>query len=202
VPASAPPSPSPLGRRVIVTGATCSGKSTLARQLAALTGGAYVEMDALFWKPGWTGSSDGELFEKLAAATRGDAWVVAGNYTRTRHLTWPRAQTIVWLDLPLRTVVWRVLARSWRRWGRNELLWGTNRERFWTQLAIWRKEDSLLWWAFHTHGAFRERFLSDVTDPQWAHLRFIRLRSAEEVEAFVASLERSAAGALETLAAE
>jgi adenylate kinase family enzyme len=175
----------------VVVGSTCSGKSTLAQRLAALHGVPFVELDALYWKPGWVGSSDDEFFARIAEATGGDAWVIAGSYTRSRHLTWPRVQAVVWLDLPLALIVWRVLRRSWRRWLRSEVLWGTNAERFWPQLAIWRKEDSLVWWAFHTHRPNRSRLLADMTDPTWAHIRFIRLCSRSEIQEFVRSIERA-----------
>ena len=55
---------------------------------------------------------------------------MAGLYaTFSQRVFWPRLQMAIWLDLPLPRLVWRVVARSWRRWRSKELLWGTNRIR-------------------------------------------------------------------------
>jgi hypothetical protein len=82
----------------------------------------------------------------------------------------PLLQTAIWLDPPLSLIVWRVLSRSWG------------------QLAVWKKADSLLWWALTQHRVKRVKYLSMMDDPQWGHVRFVRLRSVDEVEAFVASI--------------
>ena len=48
----------PVGRRIHVTGNSCSGKSTLASQLASTLDVPLVELDALNWQPGWVGLAD------------------------------------------------------------------------------------------------------------------------------------------------
>jgi hypothetical protein len=117
--------------------------------------------------------------------------VVASSYAGfTRRLCWPRVHTVVWLDLPLPLILWRVVSRSWRRWRSKELLWGTNREDFWRQLMLWCGEDSLLWWALNTHGPKRERLLAEGVYPQWSHIRFVRLTSVQEVDTFVRLVEQ------------
>jgi hypothetical protein len=41
----------------------------------------------------------------VAAATASGPWIADGNYShRIRQITWPAADTIVWLDLPRRTM--------------------------------------------------------------------------------------------------
>ncbi len=172
------------GRRVIITGSTGSGKSRLGAELAERLGVPFVELDALFWEPEWTPAED-ELFrERVCAATRGDAWVVTGNYFgRTRDLTWPRAETVVYLDFPLALIWWRVVRRSWRRWRSKELLWGTNYERFWTHFTD--RERSLLVWAWTTRRTLATRWLSVTTDPSYMGTRFVRLRSPGEASAWL-----------------
>ncbi|MCY3840156.1 MAG: hypothetical protein OXH09_16155 [Gammaproteobacteria bacterium] len=63
---------------------------------------------------------------------------------------------MIWLDLPVPLLVWRVLRRSWRRWRTRKLLWGTNIERFWPQLALWRGDDSLVYWVVSAQRGKRE----------------------------------------------
>ncbi|MYA11687.1 MAG: adenylate kinase [Gemmatimonadetes bacterium] len=178
----------PIGRRIHVTGNVASGKSTLARRLSEALNAPLVELDALNWLPGWVGlnATDPDKFERrIREATRGERWVVAGSYGRfSRRIIWPRLDTVIWLDLPMPVLAWRALRRSWRRWRTRELLWGTNVERFWPQLMIWRKEDSLLGWLITQHARKRRDMVERLADPRWEHIRFVRLRSVREVEEF------------------
>jgi adenylate kinase family enzyme len=187
---------SPIGRRIHVIGNSCSGKSTLGERLARVLEVPFVEIDALNWQPGWVGlnaTDPQELERRLNEAIAGDGWVVAGSYMGFSQRTfWPRLETVIWLDLPLPQLVSRVLRRSWRRWRSKELLWGTNYEQFWPQLAIWRKEESLLWWIVTQHKRKRSNMLACMTDPRWAHIRFMRLASHEEIETFASSIEETA----------
>jgi adenylate kinase family enzyme len=177
-----------IGRRVLVIGPSCSGKSTLGEQLAAMLAVPFVELDALHWKPDWVGSGDEEFAEKLAAATAGDAWVVAGSYWRvSSKVTWPRAETVVWLDFSKRTTMPRILRRSWRRWRADELLWGTNREKFWEHFKVW-SDESLIGFTLRHHDEARRRNLGLMFDPQWAHLRWVHLRSPRDLAAWMGAM--------------
>lgn len=182
-----------IGRRVHVIGNSATGKSTLAKRLALALDADFVELDALNWLPDWVGLNDtdpDELERRFEHATRGDAWVVAGSYTRfAQRAFWPRLDTVVWLDLPVPLLVWRVLSRSWRRWRTKELLWGTNIERFWPQLALWRGDDSLVYWVISAQRGKRKGMRAAMGDPRWAHIRFIRLASVDEIETFAATVE-------------
>ena len=189
--------PSPIGRRIHVVGNTSAGKSTLASQLAETLGADFVELDALNWLPGWVGlnaTNPAEFERRIAEATRGEAWVVAGAYsTFSEKVFWDRLETVIWLDLPLPLVLFRVIRRSWRRWRSKELLWGTNYERFFPQLAVWRKEASLVWWAVTQQKRKRHAMLAKMADPRWAHVRFVRLTSTREIEAFRRAVEAACA---------
>ncbi len=180
--------PSPIGQRISIMGNTGCGKSTLGQRLAEVLNVPFVELDALNWLPNWVGlsSTDPDEFRRrIAEATAGEGWVAAGSYSQhSEAVFWDRLETVVWLDLPLPLILWRVLSRSWRRSRSRELLWGTNYERFWPQLALWRKDESLVWWAVTQQRRKREEMLSRMADPRWAHIRFVRLTSAREVEAF------------------
>ena len=183
----------PIGRRVHVIGNSASGKSTLAKRLALALDADFVELDALNWLPDWVGLNETnpeELTRRFEHATRGDAWVVAGSYTRFAQRTfWPRLDTVIWLELPVPLLVWRVLRRSWRRWRTRELLWGTNVDRFWLQLALWRKNESLVYWIVSAQRGKRRAMLAAMADPRWTHIRFIRLTSVDEIETFAAAME-------------
>ena len=187
---------SPIGRRIHVLGNTGSGKTTLAARLAKVLDAAFVELDALNWEPGWVAVHDRdpqELDRRFRAATRGERWVVAGSYmSHSQRCFWDRLEAVVWLDLPMPLLLWRILRRTWQRWRSKELLWGTNQERFWPQFMIWR-QDSLLTWLVTQHARKRNHTLALHTDPRWSHVRFVRLTSAREVEAFTRAVEQAVA---------
>jgi hypothetical protein len=169
------------GRRVLVVGDSCTGKSALGGRLARALAAPHVELDALYWRPGWTPSPEAEFRARVDEATRAERWVLSGNYNLQRDLSWPRADTLVWLDFPLRVTLPRIVGRSWRRWRRRELLWGTNVERFWPQLKLWSPPDSLLAWTLTHHRTLRRRYESALVDPACAHLVAHRLRSPAEL---------------------
>jgi adenylate kinase family enzyme len=130
-------------RRVVVGGSTGSGKTTFSRELALRMGVPVIELDALHWGPGWTEEPPPAFRARIAKAVEADAWVVDGNYSVARDLTWGRADTLVWLDYRLAVVLWRLFKRTNRRiWSREEL-WNGNRERF--SDAYLSRESLYLW---------------------------------------------------------
>jgi adenylate kinase family enzyme len=171
----------PLGSRIVIAGPAASGKSTVARQLAAVLSLPVVELDALYWKPDWVASSEDEFREKVADATAGEAWIVDGHYERVWPELWPRAQAVIWLDLPLPILLVRGFARSWRRWRGHEELWGTNRESVWRQLKFWDADRSLLGWLLRSHKARRRSYIAATVDPRWEHIRFVRICADNEI---------------------
>ncbi len=145
-------------------------------------------MDALFWGPNWK-PVPGDLFRsRILAAAAGDRWVLDSNYPSPSELTWPRADTLVWLDFPLWLAMLRLLQRSVQGLRSRRELWaGTgNRESF-RQLFLSRR--SLFIWAMTTYRRRRRRVLSGLADPAYAHLSVIRLRSPGETERWLRSLE-------------
>ena len=177
-----------IGRRIIVVGSSNAGKSTLAQRLAERLGVPFIELDALHWEPGWV-EAEREVFrERVRRAIAPESWVMAGNYTHQQDVSWPMADTVVWLDLGLPTVLRRCVVRSWRRWRSADLLWGTNREVFWEHLMLWNPDKSLIAYTLKTHRARRRRFEALTRDPRWSHLTFIRLRSVEAIDRWLASI--------------
>jgi adenylate kinase family enzyme len=172
-------------RRVSVVGNSGSGKTTVARALAARLGVAHVELDAIFHQPSWTPLPTDEFRQHVADAISGDGWVVDGNYSAVRDLIWARADTVVWLDLPRRVVMRRVAARTLRRMVSGEELWNTNRERWRT---VFDADSSIIVWAWTQHDKYRRRYATAAKAPEFGHLVFIRLGSTADVERFLRSV--------------
>jgi adenylate kinase family enzyme len=180
---------SAIVRRVSVVGNSGSGKSTLARELASLLGVPHVELDGLFHQPGWVPLPEDEFRRVVAAAAAGGGWVMDGNYSAVRPIVWARADTIVWLDLPRRTVMRQVVWRTLRRAVTRQELWNGNREAL-RNFLTWVPEESIISWAWHNHAKYRDRYLAAAADPGNAHLTFVRLTSRRAITRFVADAGR------------
>jgi adenylate kinase family enzyme len=107
-----PTAPEP--RRISVVGATGSGKTTLARELAERLNLPYCELDRMRQAVA-EGSSGQSFHSQVADLARGEQWIIDGHYRDVRHLIWSRAQVVVWLNYPMRLVAVRVLKRFLRK---------------------------------------------------------------------------------------
>lgn len=180
------PTISPHMQRIVVVGTSGSGKTTLARQLSTLLDIPAVELDALHWEPNWTEAPTAVLRERVDAALSGNAWVVDGNYSKVRDLTWGRADTVIWLDYSLWVVMTRVTHRTFTRWFARTELWNGNRERLTN--ALFSKE-SILLWALQTHRKNRQRYTQLIRQPEYAHLSIIHHRSPQETRHWLAAVQ-------------
>lgn len=177
------------GRRIMVVGTSGSGKTTMARRLAERLGVQHVELDALHWGPNWTEEPD-ELFRErtLQALDGRESWTLDGNYGQVRDIVWPRADTVVWLDFSLPLILWRLTRRTFSRAILNEEIWHGNKENLHTHFFT---KDSLYWWVLTTYKRRRREYPVLLGQPEHAHLKQIRLRSAREANRWLASVTKS-----------
>jgi adenylate kinase family enzyme len=174
-------------RRVSVIGTSGSGKSTLASSLAVALGADFLELDSVYHQADWVPLPTEEFRRRVALVVAGERWVIDGNYSKVRDIVWARADTVVWLDLPRRTVMRRIIRRSVGRVASRVELWNGNRER-WRNLFTLDKEESVISWAWQTHTANRVKFEAAMADPENDHLRFVRLTSPAAVRRFLRSV--------------
>ena len=175
-------------RRVSVVGTSGAAKSTLSRTLALRLGADFLELDSVFHQADWVPLPPEEFRRRVGAAVAGERWVIDGNYTsKVRDLVWARADTVVWLDLAKRTVMRRIIWRSFGRVAGRSELWNGNRER-WRNLFALDKEESVIAWAWETHAATRAKLEAATADPANRHLRFVRLRNPAAVRRFLRSV--------------
>ncbi|MAU11351.1 MAG: adenylate kinase [Anaerolineaceae bacterium] len=175
-----------LGTRIVIVGSTGSGKSTLAGQLASQLDLPHIELDGLFWGPNWTETSPEVFIPKVEAALAGDRWVVDGNYSRVRHIVWPAAETIIWLDYSLPIIYWRLWKRTLRRTLGREQLWeAQNVERFWVQFVT---KDSLFLWALKKHKERRILYPQVLGQPEHAHLQVLHFHHPSQTRDWLTHL--------------
>jgi adenylate kinase family enzyme len=174
-------------QRVSVVGTSGSGKSTLGAALARRLGAEFLELDSVFHQPGWIPLPDEEFRRLAGEAAAAERWVIDGNYSKVRDIVWARADTVVWLDLPKRTVMRRIIWRTLGRMARRKELWNGNRER-WRNLFSLDKEESVIAWAWQTHAKNRVRYAAAMADQANAELHFVRLEKPADVRRFLRSV--------------
>ena len=92
-------------RRVAVIGNAGGGKTTLSKRIAHDLGVAYRSVDQIQWLPNWRFNEDFDAHH--------DAWLKQAAWVIDGVAPWPaieqrfaRADTILWIDLPLATHLW------------------------------------------------------------------------------------------------
>ena len=167
-----------MPRKNAVVGTTGSGKTTVARRLAAHHEVPHIELDALHWGPGWTEPRTDDFRARVESAISVSGWVVDGSYHgKLGDLVLERADLVVWLDPPLSTILRRLWTRTLDRIRRDDELWGGNRE---TWRGAFLSRDSLFVWALKTYRGRRRRYAERL-----ARYDMVRLRSAREAEAWL-----------------
>jgi len=176
-------------RRVNVVGTSGSGKSTFSAALASVLGCEHIEMDRLFWKPDWQESSDKEFFSNIRGALCASCWVLDGNYNRTRNVKWEKVDTVIWVDYSLARTLYQAVSRAIQRSITGKELWpGTgNRESF---AKSFFNRDSIILWTLKTYRSNQQRYLADMNNPDYKHIRFVRLRSPKQAKQLLSLLQK------------
>jgi RimJ/RimL family protein N-acetyltransferase/adenylate kinase family enzyme len=167
-------------RRVaVISSASGNGKTTMGRELAGRLGVPFIEVDALVHGPNWTETPNEVLAQRLAPVLASDGWVIDNVYRhKLGDLVLDAADLVVWLDLPMRVWLPRLVRRTHRRLTGPEELWNGNRESL--RGAVWGR-DSLFGHALRTHFARRREW-----PVQLSAYPVIRLRTGAGVRAFLA----------------
>ncbi|MBN1260263.1 MAG: adenylate kinase [Anaerolineae bacterium] len=173
-------------QRINVVGVTGSGKTTMARRLSAALQIPHIELDALYWAPNWEPAPVEVFRARVADVLQGDAWVIDGNYSLARDLTWQRVDTVVWLDYRLALIMVRLLHRTLRRSLAHEELWNENYENLSRALL---SRDSILLYALQSFSRRRRTYQALFADPAHAHLEKIRLPSPRAARRWLAGVE-------------
>ena len=179
--------------RIAVVGTSGSGKTTMARALAAQLALPHIELDAVNWQAGWRDLSrtdPDEFIRRVALAVAADAWVVDGNYGLVRDLVWRRATHLVWLDYDRPVIMYRVICRSFARALLRTEMWAGNRERW---LHMLRPSHPIRW-AWNTWRRRRREYEERIGRSDYDHLVVLRLRRPRDAEKLLGQLKLASSG--------
>ncbi len=157
-------------KRIVIIGSCGSGKTTLGNHLSENLGYPVADLDTFYWLPNWTFRPSEEFASLIEDATSTDCWIICGNQSKYRHLIWPKADTIIWLDLPLYVLLWRVISRSIRRIIDKKEICNGNRETFSRLFS----SKSIVKWLLGSYFRHRRDYLEQMktmTDVKWIHTR-------------------------------
>ena len=170
--------------RISIVGTIGCGKTTLARRISEKLNIPHIELDSLHWEPNWVEALDSVFRERVTRGVRSDSWVADGNYHTVRDLVWGRADTVVWLDYPLTTILSRLARRTAKRIFTREKLWNNNVE----HVRELFSQDSVFWWAFKTYKPRKRLYPLELSQLVYSHLAVVRLGSPRKTGKWLSAL--------------
>ncbi|MEU6073965.1 AAA family ATPase [Micromonospora sp. NPDC047074] len=179
------PTPGSAPQRVVVIGTSGAGKSTLSEPLARWIGAEHIELDGIQHGPNWAQTPIEVFRERVAERAQQPRWVFDGNYIdKVSQTLWPLADTVIWLDIPLRVILPRLARRSLSRILRGTELWSGNREG-WSALL---GRNSVLLWAVRSHRRHQRELPERLAALAGTGTRVVRLRSSAEADRWLADV--------------
>jgi adenylate kinase family enzyme len=176
------PLPAPRPRRVLVAGVSGVGKTTFARRIAEALGLPHTELDGLYHGPNWTPRTSFEA--DVAALAASPAWVTEWQYSTARPVLAENADLLVWLDLPFRVTLARVIRRTVRRARSGETLWNGNVEP--GIVHAFTAPEGIVVWAIRTRRKYRREV--PALEPLHPRLHIVRVRSQREADEWLGRL--------------
>ncbi len=170
-------------KRVAVFGNAGGGKSTLARELAAITGLKLHVVDMMQFRDGGEEVPHAEFLASHAALLRRDEWIIDGfGSAETAWERFARADTLIHVDLKLAMHGWWITKRLIRGLFEDPAGWPSGS-------PLWRSSLNSygVLWPCHREMTPRYRQLvAEMADKK----RVVRLRSRAEMRAFLEKARR------------
>jgi adenylate kinase family enzyme len=173
-------------KRVAIFGNAGAGKSTLARRVAQITGLPLHPLDLIAFRPGGGAVPHEEYLKAHAEILARETWIIDGyGCTKSSWERFDRADTLVYLDLPLPWHAWWVTKRLFKGLFRNPEGWPERSPVIRGSLSSYR-----VLWPCHKHLTPRYRALvAQARSSKRVH----HLRSSGEMDAFLAEVARERA---------
>ena len=171
-----------MAERILIYGVTGSGKTTLAAQLASLTGLPWHSVDDLTWEAGWVIVPADEQRRLIAAICAGERWILDSAYSSWLDVVLDRVQLIVALDYPRWRSLWWLVRRTLRRNMDHRPICNGNTESFRQTFS----RNSIIVWHFKSFPRKRSRMRAWASDPSGP--KMVRLTSPAMARSWLESL--------------
>ncbi len=99
-------------KRILVVGASGSGKSYLSKKIAGQLDLPLYHLDKIFWKPGWKASSVEEFDQNLASILTSETFIMEGTYISNFMHRAKYADAVLFVEIGFFRRLWRILSRS------------------------------------------------------------------------------------------
>ena len=167
--------------KINIVGISGSGKSTFAKKVADKLHHPYIELDSIYWRSDWKHNPNflTDLNSNLSANS---SYVLDGNYASSDHLKWKDIDLVIWLDYSFHLSFYRCLTRTIKRLVTKECLWGSNKETIYNIIG----KNSILYFMVTHYYKNKKKFENDMVIH--SIIKFIRLKTPKEAEAFLQSL--------------
>lgn len=165
--------------RVVVIGSGGSGKSTFSRELGRVTGIPVIHLDREYWRPGWEETPKDEWKARVADMLEGERWIMDGNFGGTREMRMQAADTIIFLDLPRRVCLYRILKRTLKYYGRSRPDMAEG--------CLERLDLEFVMWVWNYKHRSRKRLLAELEGLEEKSVMI--LRNQRQVSDFLANLD-------------
>lgn len=159
--------------RIFIVGNGGSGKTWLAKKLAAKLGLPLTHLDDLHWLPNFAGERPRHERDRFVTeVAEGGSWIIEGIYGSILKQVFSRITTLIWLDLPEHECISNLMQRGQTS--------GGTQEQFEELLA-------------YTQGyRFRKNHLNSFEGHQWCFEQYphhkYRLSSRSEITNFLAGV--------------
>lgn len=173
-------------KKIIIVGTSGSGKTTFGNDLSKVTKIDCTDLDDLYWLPNWQERDEIDFMDQVTKITSSEQWIICGNYSKILQKEWSKADTLIWLDMPLRICLWRAFKRGFSRALSQIPCCNGNYE----SLSRLFGRKSILIWIWNTYSRRKKDYNKSFSYPN-DYQNFIRLRNNEGIRLFLESLKNS-----------
>lgn len=175
----------PMNKKIIITGTTCSGKTTLGKKLSAQLSITQIDLDDLYFLPNWKEKHTAQFLNDIEQALgQKENWIITGNYnSKVKDTIWKNATTIIWLNYPLRIIFYRYFKRTIKRVLFKEKCCGENYETIQRVFSA----DSLFFWIFKSYWVRKKR-LKIWMNGMFSEKKWIVLESPKSTNHFLTTI--------------